>query len=69
VKVVTPLGSYRFEFRRIERREGGIAISGTVAGLRSSVVLEPSDLRTAAKLLGPPLAALGLAAYLRRDRA
>jgi hypothetical protein len=68
VKVGTPLGEYPFQFRRVERVEGGLAVTGLVAGMRSSVVLEPSDLRTAAKLLGPPLAALGLLAWLRRGR-
>jgi hypothetical protein len=68
VKVGTPLGEYPFRFRRLERVEGGLAVTGLVAGLRSSVVLEPADLRTAAKLLGPPLAALVLFAFLRRAR-
>jgi hypothetical protein len=65
MKVETPIGAYPFEFRRIERRRGGLAVTGNVGGLKSSVVLEPSDLRTAAKLLGPPLVALGLVTYLR----
>lgn len=66
MKVGTPLGSYPFEFRRLERREEGLAIVGLVAGLESSVVLEAADLRVAARVLGPPLAALALLAYLRR---
>jgi hypothetical protein len=67
VKVETPLGSYPFEYRGLERREDGLAITGMVAGLRSSVVIETADLRTAAKFVVPPLAAVGLAAYLRRS--
>jgi hypothetical protein len=66
VKVGTPLGTYPFEFRRIERREGGIAVVGLVAGLESSVVVEPAHLRSAVKFLAPPLAVLGLFAYRRR---
>jgi hypothetical protein len=65
VKVATPLGSFPFEFRRIERRDGGLAITGTVAGLQSSVVFEAADLRLGAKLLGPPVALLGLVAWFR----
>ena len=66
MKVGTPLGSYPFEFRRFERRDEGLAIVGLVAGLESSVVLEATDLRVAARVLGPPLAALARLAYLRR---
>ncbi len=69
MRVGTPLGEYPFEFRRIERREGGIAIVGIVAGLESSVVLGPDDLRVAARLLAQALAASGAIIYLRRRRA
>jgi hypothetical protein len=69
MRVGTPLGEYPFEFRRIERREGGVAIVGILAGLESSVVLGPDDLRAAAKLVVPALAAAGAIIYLRRRRA
>jgi hypothetical protein len=68
VKVGTPLGAYPFEFRRIERREGGFALVGLVAGLESSVLVEPGDLRAAAKILAASLALLGLRAWLHRSR-
>jgi hypothetical protein len=66
VKVGTPLGEYPFLFRRIERREGGVAIVGTVAGLESSLVLSRDDLVRATKKLALPLAAVALFAYFRR---
>lgn len=69
MKVGTPLGDYPFEFRRLERREGGLAAVGLVAGLESTVVIEPDDLRRMAKVLGPPSAILALLAYLRCARA
>jgi hypothetical protein len=65
VKVGTPFGEYPFEFRRIERRGGAVAIVGHVAGLESSVVFDHDDLIVAARCLGPPLTALALVAYLR----
>jgi hypothetical protein len=68
VKVGTPFGDYPFEFRRIERRDGAVAIVGLVAGLQSSVVLERGDLITAARYLGAPLAVLGVVVYVRRRR-
>jgi hypothetical protein len=66
VKVGTPLGTYPFKFRRLERREGGIAIVGLVAGMESSVVLGPEDLGMALRRLGPPLAAAVFLLALRR---
>jgi hypothetical protein len=57
VKVGTPLGDYPFEFRRVERREGGVAIVGTVAGLESSVVLGRGELARLAGLVALPVAA------------
>jgi hypothetical protein len=62
MKVGTPLGEYPFEFRRIERRPGGLAIVGIVAGLESSVVLGREDV---AKLALPGAVALAVLAYLR----
>jgi hypothetical protein len=60
VKVGTPFGEYPFVYRRIERREDGVAIVGTVAGIESTVVLDRDDARRAAKALAVPAAALGI---------
>jgi hypothetical protein len=68
VKVGTPLGTYPFAFRRLERRDEGLAIVGLVAGLESSVVVEAADLRAAIRWLGMPLAAVGLLALWARRR-
>jgi hypothetical protein len=68
VKVGTPLGEYPFEFRRIERRGSGVVLVGLVAGMESSVVLGPEDLRAALRRFGLPLAAVGLLLALRRRR-
>ena len=56
------MGEYPFVFQRLERRQGGIDVVGTVAGLESRVVLGGEDLRAAARLLGPPLAAVAAGA-------
>jgi hypothetical protein len=69
MRVVTPIGEYPFEPRGIERRGMEIVINGMVAGLRSSVVFGPEDLRTALRATGPPMAALALLLYLRRRSA
>jgi hypothetical protein len=69
MKVNTPLGTYPFEFRGVERRGATVVISGTVAGLESSAVLDRTDLAAAAKKVAPALGALALAALaLRRAR-
>ncbi|MBS1861113.1 MAG: hypothetical protein JSS68_05310 [Actinobacteria bacterium] len=59
MKVGTPFGEFPFEYRRVERRPGGVAIVGSVAGLDSSVVFDSGDARRAAKVLAVP-AAVGL---------
>lgn len=69
MNVNTPLGEYPFEFRGIERRGATLVISGTVAGLESSAVLDRTDLAAAAKTIAPALGALTLVAIaLRRAR-
>jgi hypothetical protein len=60
VKVGTPFGEFPFEYRRIERREDGVAIVGLVAGLESRVVLDKGDARRAAIALAVPAAAVSL---------
>jgi hypothetical protein len=62
MKVNTPLGEYPFEFRGVERRGSTLVISGTVAGLESSAVLDRTDLAAAARTLAPALGALALVA-------
>lgn len=68
MKVGTPLGEYPFEFRRVERREGSIAIVGTVAGLESTVVLDRGDLGAAIKKVALPAGALLALIALSRRR-
>jgi hypothetical protein len=68
VKVGTPFGEYPFLFRRVERREGGVALVGTVAGLQSSLVLDREDLDRAARKLAVSLGAAVLLLYLRSRR-
>jgi hypothetical protein len=68
VKVGTPFGEYPFEYRRVERREGGVAIVGTVAGIESTVVLDADDARRAATALAVPAAALALLLLARSRR-
>ena len=57
MKVGTPFGDFPFVYRRIERREDGVAIVGTVAGVDSRVVFDQGDLRRAAIAIGVPVAA------------
>lgn len=68
MKVGTPLGEYPFEFRRLERREGGVAIVGTLAGIESAVVLGPEDLAALAKRAALPLAVAALLLVYARSR-
>ena len=60
MRVGTPFGEFPFEYRRIERREDGVAIVGLVAGLESRVVLDKGDARRAALALAVPAAAASL---------
>ncbi len=62
MKIKTPLGEFPFEFSRVERRDGGVAVVGTVAGLESVVTFDRDDLVTLGRRLGPPL--VGAAALL-----
>jgi hypothetical protein len=66
MKVGTPFGEYPFVYRKVERRGGGIAIVGTVAGVDSSVVLGRDDALQAAKVLGGAAALAVTVAALRR---
>jgi hypothetical protein len=68
VKVASPLGEYPFLFRRLERREGGVALVGTVAGIESSLLFDRDELRAAARILAGPLAAILLLAAWRLRR-
>jgi hypothetical protein len=63
VRIGTPLGEYPFQFKRLERRDGGVAVIGTVAGLESTVVLAPAEV---AKVTAIVLAPAVLAALVAR---
>jgi hypothetical protein len=68
VKIGTPFGEFPFVYRRIERREDGVAIVGTVAGVDSRVVFDGDDARRAAIVLSVPAAAALLLLARRRRR-
>ena len=66
MKVGTPFGEYPFVYRRVERRDGEVAVIGTVAGVESSVVFDRDDALRAGKALGALAALLVLIRALRR---
>jgi hypothetical protein len=68
VRVGTPLGEYPFEFRRVERRGQAVAVVGIVAGLESSVILDPADVGVLVRRAGLPIAAVALLLAYRRSR-
>jgi hypothetical protein len=68
VRVGTPLGEYPFEFRRIERRRHSVAIVGIVAGLESSVIVDPEDMRVLVRRVAMPIGAVALFLAYRRSR-
>lgn len=68
MKVASPIGEYPFVFQKLERREGGVAIIGTMAGIEASVLLDADDLRAAAKKLAAPLAAAAILITWRSRR-
>ncbi|HKZ14687.1 MAG TPA: hypothetical protein VJL81_12670 [Solirubrobacterales bacterium] len=66
MKVGTPFGEFPFVYRRVERRDGEVAVIGTVAGVESSVVFDRDDALRAGKALGAAVALLALIRALRR---
>ncbi len=68
MRVGTPFGEYPFEYRRVERRPGGVAVIGTVAGIESTVVFGKDDAVRAAKALAVPAAAAALVLLARTRR-
>jgi hypothetical protein len=58
MRVVSPLGDFPFAFERVERRDGGVDVVGNLVGLESRLHLDEKDLRSAARLVVPPLAVL-----------
>jgi hypothetical protein len=68
VRIGTPFGEFPFVYRKIERREDGVAIVGTVAGVDSRVVFDVDDAKRSAIALGVPIAALVALAVARSRR-
>lgn len=67
MKIGTPFGEYPFEYRRVERRrDGEVAVIGTVAGIESSVVFDRDDALRAGKALAALAALLVVIRALRR---
>jgi hypothetical protein len=66
LKVGTPFGEYPFVYRRVERRDGEVAVIGTVAGIESSIVFDRDDALRAGKALGGAAVVLVLIRALRR---
>jgi hypothetical protein len=64
VKVGTLFGEYPFEFQHVERRRGSLVVVGTVAGIKSNLIVERSDIDLATRAL----AGLALVLLARRSR-
>jgi hypothetical protein len=66
MKVGTPFGEYPFVYRKVERRDGEVAIIGSVAGVDSSVVFDRDDaVRAGAALALATAAIVAVRALLR----
>jgi hypothetical protein len=65
MKVLSPFGEYPFVFQRLERREGTLAVVGTVAGVDSRVIFDGGDLRAVARFIALPVAAIAMAVAVR----
>ena len=68
MKIGTPFGEYPFVYRRLERRDGEVAIVGTVAGVDSRVVFDRADALQVGKALGAAVAVIVAARILLRPR-
>lgn len=68
MKIGTPFGDYPFVYRKVERRDGEIAIVGTVAGVESSVTFGRDDALQAGKVLAAVAALIVAARVLLRPR-
>ena len=68
MKIGPPFGEFPFVYRKIERRDDGVAIVGTVAGVDSRVVFDVDDAKRGAIALGVPLAAVAVLALARSRR-
>lgn len=66
MKVGTPFGEYPFVYRRVEWRDGEVAMIGTVAGIESGIVFDREDALRVAKALGAVAALAALIRVLRR---
>jgi hypothetical protein len=62
------LGEYPFEFRRVERRRHSIAVIGIVAGLESSVIVDPEDVSVLIRRMALPIGAVALLLAYCRSR-
>jgi hypothetical protein len=67
VKVGTLFGEHPFEFQRVERRRGSLVVVGTVAGIKSNLILERRDIDLAARALSAASLLLALG-WARRGR-
>jgi hypothetical protein len=68
MKVGTPFGEYPFVYRKVERRDGELAIVGTVAGVDSSVVFGRDDAVKAGTALAAAAILVVAARVLLRPR-
>lgn len=66
MKVGTPLGEYPLEIRRIELRDGGVAVVALVAGLKSDLILGRREMFALGAVTALALGAAAVLGYLRR---
>lgn len=68
MEIDSPLGRYPLQLRRLERRGGGLAIVGLLAGIESSVILERRELDRALQALAAAAGATALLLAASRGR-
>jgi hypothetical protein len=59
MKVISPIGEYQYEVKRVAFRRGRLEVVGALGEWETTMVVEPSDWLELARRAAPALTALG----------
>jgi|tagenome__1003787_1003787.scaffolds.fasta_scaffold20907408_3 hypothetical protein len=66
MRIKSPVGEYDYRMTAVRLKRSGLELDGSLGMWETTMVLEPADLKRAAKYLGPAAAAAALLLISRR---